>query len=104
MMALYGLFKGGQYGQATYEIRCQDERFHDVFQVQVNGNSVEVTRGTGATPDVVMYLDVETLYALSARRVSLRAALDSGSLSLKGSPQAIEQFRNEMNEQEHLVS
>ena len=93
MMAIHGLFQG-KHGQATYEIRCEDEGFHDVFSVQINSNTVEVAQGAAETPDVVMRLDVETLYALSSRRVSLSDALASKTVSLEGNPQAITHFIN----------
>ncbi len=106
MMALYGLFRGEkrQQRQATYEIHCEDERFHDVFSVHVNGDTVEVAQGATVTPDVVMHLNVETLYALSARQITLSTALAHGTVSLEGDPQAITHFTDQMNDQDESTT
>lgn len=98
MMAIHGLFRGEKrrYRQATYEIRCEDEQFHDVFSVHVNGEMIEVSQGAVATPDVIISLNVETLYALSARQISLNAALANGAVSLGGDQQAVKRFTNQM--------
>lgn len=94
MMALYGLFKSiqGQKEPTTYEIRCEDERFQETFHVHVQEKNVEVKQGTASAPAIVMCLSVETLYALSARRVSLQEAMERGLLSLEGDQQAIARF------------
>ncbi len=93
MVALYGLFKSAKVPEetGTYEIHCEDEHFQQVFSISIHEKNVEVTRGATvrAVPDIVMHLDAETLYALSARQVSLRESIDRGKVSLEGSTQAI---------------
>ncbi len=98
MMAIHGLFRGEQrqYKEATYEIRCEDEQYHDVFTIRVHGDTVEVAPRAATNPDIMIHLNVETLYALSARQISLDAALASGAVSLKGSEQATADFTNQM--------
>jgi DNA-binding HxlR family transcriptional regulator len=99
IMAIHGWFRGEKrhYKKATYEIRSEDERFHDVFSVHVNGDMVEVAQGSVATPDVVIHLKVETLYALSARQVSLSASLARSDVFFEGEPQAIMPLINQMD-------
>lgn len=94
MMAIHGFFRNEkrQYTQAVYEIRCEDALYHDVFTVHVHGDKVEVMQGIVTTPDIVIHLNVETLYALSARQISLSAALARGVISLEGEQQAITDF------------
>ncbi len=101
MMAIHGFFRGEQrqYKQATYEIRCEDEQYHDVFTIHVSGNTVDVEQGVMVASDIVMHLNVETLYALSARQMTLNAALASGAVLFEGDAQAITDFINQMMEE-----
>jgi DNA-binding HxlR family transcriptional regulator len=103
MMALYGLFKSGKEfaGSASYEIRCQDERFQQAFFVHVHGKSVEVTRGDMIAPDIVMGLHVETLYALSGQQITLQDAIEQDKISLEGSAQAIADFTGLLDRSTH---
>ncbi len=96
MLALYGFFKPVgemQMGQATYQIDCEDAQFSDVFRVHIDGGRVEVKPGVVSDPDVIIHLNVETLYALSARQISLRDAIAQSTVSLEGKPNAVAQFR-----------
>lgn len=90
MMALYGLFKSGKAleGSAIYEIRCEDDHFPQTFFVRIHEKSVEVMQGATATPDVIMSLHVETLYALSGQQISLQEAIANKKVALEGSAQA----------------
>lgn len=90
MMALYGLFKTGKElaGSVTCEVRCEDERFQQVFHVRIHGKDVEVMQGAATTPDVIIRLEVETLYALSAQQTSLQEAIAHDKVSLEGNDQA----------------
>lgn len=92
LMALYGLFKSlvPLPDRVTYEIRCQDERFQDVFYATMTGSQLEVVRGSATAPDVIISLHVETLYALSARRLTLSQAKEQDVISLEGEAQAID--------------
>lgn len=105
MMALYGLFKAGKAleGSAIYEIRCEDERFPRVFSVRVREKSVEVTQGGAATPDIIMHLHVETLYALSGQQMSLQEAITSGKVSLEGSEQDTASFMDLLDQHTHAI-
>ena len=98
MMAIHGFFRGEkrQYKQAAYEIRCEDEQYHDAFTVRVHENTVEVAQGVATAPDVIVHLNVETLYALSARQITLNAALTNGAVLLEGGSQAVVDFTHEM--------
>jgi DNA-binding HxlR family transcriptional regulator len=105
MMALYGLFKSGKAleGSATYEIRCEDERFPQTFSVHVHEKDVEVMRGGAAAPDVVMSLHVETLYALSGQQMSLQDTIAHGTVTLEGHAQARTDFISKLDQHAHAI-
>ena len=105
MMALYGLFKSGKAleGSATYEIRCEDERFQQTFSARLHEKSVEVMQGGAAAPDVVMRLHVETLYALSGQQISLQDAIAHGTVTLEGRAQARTSFISQLDQHTHAI-
>lgn len=105
-MSLYGLFKATKMqedGPVTYEVHCEDERFQQVFSVRIDEKSVEVMPGAATAPDVVIHLNVETLYALSAQQITLQEAIGCGKVSLEGSNRATTSFIELLDQYAHAI-
>jgi len=72
----------------TAELRIDD----DLVVVAVSGGQLSVTRGSGGGADIRVEADSGTLRALAFGRLTLAAALASGTLGLQGRMEHAERF------------
>ncbi|GGP50444.1 winged helix-turn-helix transcriptional regulator [Saccharothrix coeruleofusca] len=65
----------------VYELRIDA----DTYCVEITGGSLHISRGTApSAPDATLATDLDTLRAICDHRLTLAAAVDSGSLRLDG--------------------
>ena len=64
----------------TYEFRVDGELFH----VRVEGDETEVRQGPAADPDLTVSGDTETLLGVTAGRLALAEAVDTGAIEIEG--------------------
>ena len=73
-------------GPLSAELHIEDASFSGVFGMQIVGGTAEVTRDPPPQADLVLRMDVTTLYAVASGRTSLREALGAGRATIVGTP------------------
>ncbi|MGW4897482.1 winged helix-turn-helix transcriptional regulator [Kitasatospora sp. NPDC004240] len=75
--------------RAVYEFRIDDEVFH----VRIDDGTIEALHGPGQHPDATITMDEETFLGLTAQRLTLTRAIDTGAATATGDPETLHRLK-----------
>jgi DNA-binding HxlR family transcriptional regulator len=76
-------------GPTIYAVDVGDARLRERITVRVTDGRVEVAHGDSTPPNIVLHMDVDTLFALAGGFVSLADSIACGRVQAHGSPDVL---------------
>lgn len=89
-------------GLRSAVILLRDERFSETIVARAEGDRVHVLTGTPEEAEVEIELDLDTLFALAGGTLTLPAALELGTVQLRGQPALLERLRGKGADRENV--